>query len=80
MVRAGNCPELRPRDLSGEIVLEGAFAVDVCSGAVNAAAKRVGVPKRHREHLEAELVQLIALVDFARFHANRLVIKHEAVH
>ncbi len=63
-----------------KVVIATPLTQDVSGGAMQAAAKGVGVAKRYRQDVEAKLVELLQLVHLTCLYAHRFVIQDQAVH
>jgi len=67
-------------DLLGKVILAAAFPIDITGRTMQAAPKGVGITKRHRDHVHAELVHLLRLERLAGFNHHGLVVENQAVH
>ena len=63
-----------------EVVLTCAFAIHIRCTAMQASAKRIGIPQINLDNFHAQFVHLLCLIHFRLFNANCLRIQHQNIH
>ena len=66
--------------LMRKVILALAFAIHICGAAMQAAAKRICISQLNLDHVHAQLVHLLSLIDLRFFNADGFWIKDQNIH